>query len=169
MILSPSPATPGGSPVATSTPRSAQPEVESGAGQNGSYEGKGFDEDEAKRLSTSSELTQVSTTDMSSHGDDLENEIIDQVALNKNLKRHATPPKDQSQSIALSDVVLEEASLGHAPRKAGEMAEPSLGLPPPVPSSPPPSLEAEGMLILVIIIVNMPVFFPKTIHRQNGN
>lgn len=129
-------------PVATSTPRSAQPVVDSGARQNGYHEGKDS-EDEAKRLSTSSELTQVSTTDISSHGDELEYEMIDQVALNKNLQRQA---REQSQnSVALSDVVLEEASLSSS-RGVGkrEMAEASFGFPPPIPTSPPPSLEPEG-------------------------
>lgn len=126
-------------PVATSTPRSAQPVVDSGARQNGDQEGRDSNEDEAKRLSTSSELTQVSTTDISSHGDDLDNEMIDQAALNKNLQKHA---REQSQnSVALSDVVLEEASASK-----GEMVEVSLGIPPPVPTSPPPSAETEGKM-----------------------
>lgn len=123
-------------PKATSTPRSAQPVVDTGARQNGDHDDK--DDDEAKRFSTSSELTQISTTDVSSHGDDLENELIDQAALNKNLKRHVS---EQSQkSIALSDVVLEEATA------TGSVSnnETALSfLPPPVPTSPPPSLEAE--------------------------
>ncbi len=123
-------------PVATSTPRSAQPVVDVGAGQNGDHDGK--DSNEAKRQSTSSTLTQISTTDISSHGDELENddELIDAVVLNKNLQRHA---REQSQkSLALSDVVLEEASAASgAEGRRGE-------IPPPIPTSPPPSLEMEG-------------------------
>lgn len=112
-----------------------------GARQNGDQDGKDSNDDEARRFSTSSELTQVSTTDVSSHGDDLEqNELIDQMALNKNLQRHAS---EQSQkSIALSDVVLEDATVSGT--RQGDTNETALSfLPPPVPTSPPPSLEAE--------------------------
>lgn len=125
--------------MATSTPRGAQPEEDFGARQNGDSEGNAFNEDEAKRLSTSSELTQVSTTDISSHGDELENEMIDRVTLNKNLQEVGSGVHSPN-SVALSDVVLEEASLS----RRGEMAEASLGYPPPIPTSPPPSLEPEG-------------------------
>lgn len=132
-------------PRATSTPiRGAQPVVDVGARQNGDQDGKDSNDDEAaRRFSTSSELTQVSTTDISSHGDDLEqNELIDQVTLNKNLQRHAS---EQSQkSIALSDVVLEDATASEA-RQLGDTNETALSFlgPPPVPMSPPPSLENE--------------------------
>lgn len=123
-------------PRATSTPRSAQPVVDSEARQNSDHDGNDLNGDEAKRFSTSSELTQVSTTDVSSHGDDLENELIDQAALNRNLQRHAL---EQSQkSIALSDVVLEDATMG------GRASAGDNHSPPPVPTSPPPSLEVEG-------------------------
>lgn len=109
-----------------------------GARQNGDYDGKDSNDDEARRFSTSSELTQVSTTDISSHGDDLEqNDLIDQVALNKNLQRHTS---EQSQkSIALSDVVLEEATASGMRQEDTALSF----LPPPVPTSPPPSLETE--------------------------
>lgn len=119
-------------PRATSTPRSAQPVVETGARQNGDH--RDSNEDEAKRFSTSSEFTQVSTTDISSHGDDLDNELIDQVTLNKNLQRHVS---DQSQRsiAALSDVVLEDTTSAVATLSF---------LPPPIPTSPPPDLETEG-------------------------
>ena len=112
-----------------------------GARQNGYHDGKDSNDDEARRFSTSSELTQVSTTDISSHGDDLDqNELIDQVALNKNLQRHTS---EQSQkSIALSDVVLEEATASGV--RQVDINETALSfLPPPVPTSPPPSLETE--------------------------
>ena len=130
-------------PVATSTPRSAQPVVDIGARQNGDQDGK--DSNEAKRQSTSSTLTQVSTTDISSHGDELENddELIDAVALNKNLQKHAREREQSQKSIALSDVVLEEASV--ASGEGGRKGE----VPPPVPTSPPPSLEMEGTIFKV--------------------
>ena len=125
--------------MATSTPRSAQPVEDVGARQNGDHEEGRDSNDEAKRLSTSSELTQISTTDISSHGDDLDNELIDQAELNKNLRRAAG---ERSQnSVALSDVVLEEASLG----RKGEIAEASLDFPPPVPTTPPPSLSLDDL------------------------
>ena len=129
-----------------------------GAGQNGDQDGK--DSNEAKRQSTSSTLTQVSTIDISSHGDELENdeeeeeeeeELIDAAALNKNLQRHAAAAasaavlgQQQSQkSIALSDVVLEEASLEDVSMTSGRGGRKG-EVPPPIPSSPPPSLETEG-------------------------
>ena len=75
-------------------------------------------------------MTEVSVTDSSSHGDDLDNELMDQVALNKNLQRHCM--EQSPRSIALSDVQVE---VEH-----GTTGDP----PPPVPNSPPPSLEVEG-------------------------
>ena len=114
--------------------------VDSEARRNGDHDGNDSNGDEAKRFSTSSELTQVSTTDISSHGDDLESELIDQAALSRNLQRHAS---EQSQkSIALSDVVLEDATMGGS-ASAGYAENHS---PPPVPTSPPPSLEVEGKI-----------------------
>ena len=112
--------------------------VDTGARQNGDHDGKNSNEDEARRYSTSSELTQVSTTDISSHGDDLDNELIDQAALNKNLQRHMS--EHSQKSIALSDVVIEDVGT---PKKSSNEASLSF-LPPPVPTSPPPSLEPEG-------------------------
>lgn len=116
--------------------------MDTGARQNGDQDGKDSNDDEAaKRFSTSSELTQVSTTDISSHGDDLETELIDQVALNKNLQRHTS--EHSQKSIALSDVVLEDATAA-VTRKGDTNNEASFSfLPPPVPTSPPPSLETE--------------------------
>ena len=121
-------------PKATSTPRGADPVTDTGASQNGHQDGKEPDEDEAKRFSTSSELTQVtvSTTDLSSHGDELE--IIDQKALSKNLQKYAVD-RSQTTSIALSDVVVEMEHEGDT----GEF-------PPPIPNSSPPSLEMEGIV-----------------------
>lgn len=127
-------------PKATSTPRGAQPVVDTGARQNGDHDDKDSNDGEAKRFSTSSELTQISTTDSSSNGDDLENELIDQAVLNKNLKRHIS---EQSQkSISLSDVESEDASS--AGSRKGDSNEAAFSfLPPPVPTSSPPSLDAD--------------------------
>lgn len=122
-------------PRATSTPRNAQPVINSEARKNGGQEDDKDSIDEAKRLSTSSDLTQVSTTDISSHGDDLENELIDRAALNKNLQNNAL--EHSQKSIALSDVILEESSVG-------KKSETNEGFPPPVPTSLPPSLDMDG-------------------------
>ncbi len=116
--------------MATSTPRGAEPVIDMGAYRNGDYEGNEPNEEKAKRLSTSSELTQVSTTDISSHGDDLDDEIIDPVALNINLQNH-------QKSIALSDIEVKMDSWLQDSQ------------PPPPPTSPPPSLDDDEGTVFV--------------------
>ena len=67
---------------------------------------------EAKRISISSDFTQVSTTDISNHGDILEN--------NRTVNHVMEPHK----ILIPSDIMVE------------------LDVPPPVPSTPPPSLDS---------------------------
>lgn len=108
-------------PRATSTPRREDPVVtgdsQSSGGEDGELDRK------ARRLSSSSELTQVSNTDVSSNEDDLDNE------------RPVNHVLDPYKTLTPSDVKVE------------------LDQPPPVPSTPPPSLDASGKLRDVDIVM----------------
>ena len=147
-------------PVATSTPRVAEPGEADLAG--GLRESVASVADQ--RSSSSSELTRISTTDVSSHADESDHTPVRVTA--PGYRRHAaleTASQKSEKSVDLSDVVvavgsttlLEPAATTHLILN-GSLHTPSgsdgddhpppvpLSLPPPIPSSPPPDHDMEG-------------------------
>ena len=132
-----------GSPVATSTPRGVGVEDHF----NTSADSNERDVN-TRRSSTSSDLTQISTTDISSHGDRDDHEDEDKDVTPKNISE--TSPRSQTyvSSMAssgsersreltakLSDVEVSLEGVSHL-RSVSDS-------PPPLPLSPPPSLDID--------------------------
>lgn len=148
-----------GHPVATSTPREIRADGEDGQ-LNTSADGT-EKEMNTRPSSASSDLTQISTTDISSHGD-REDDDIEKDVTPQNISEMSHPSQKYISSAASS-------GSGHSRELTAKLSDVEVSLegvanvshtrsnsdpPPPLPTSPPPSLDDRGWLDSIELLCN---------------
>ena len=150
-------------PVATSTPRGLGSE---GQEDHLNTSADGTEKDiNTRPSSASSDLTQISTTDISSHGDREDGEEEEEGDINPNnisetnqrsqryISSEASSGSGQlhEQVAKLSDVEVSLEGVAHVTHSKSDSDSP-----PPVPTSPLPDLDDRGKGLLPIMVLSVP-------------